>query len=178
MLVGMAPKAYRYASKRPDDGQVRTRLRALASERRRFGYRRLHILLTRQGMRLNHKRLFRIYREERLGVRKRGGRKRALGTRAPMAVPSGPNQRWSLDFVSDALASASVPGAGAGYKGQDDYSGECLSLVVDTSLSGLRVRRELDWIAGRRGYPAMVVSDNGTELRSVGIFVWEVIRYP
>jgi putative transposase len=93
MLVGMAPKAYRYASKRPDDGEVRTRLRALASERRRFGYRRLHILLTRQGMRLNHKRLFRIYREERLGVRKRSGRKRVLGTRAPMAVPSGPNQR-------------------------------------------------------------------------------------
>jgi putative transposase len=173
MLVGMAPKAYRYASKRPDDGEVRTRLRALASERRRFGYRRLHILLTRQGMRLNHKRLFRIYREERLGVRKRCGRKRALGTRAPMALPSGPNQRWSLDFVSDALASAHRFRVLAVV---DDYSRECLGLVVDTSLSGVRVSRELDRIAGLRGYPAMVVSDNGTELTSHAMLRWQEQR--
>ena len=173
MLVSMAPKAYRYASKRPDDGEVRTRLRALASERRRFGYRRLHILLTRQGMRLNHKRLFRIYREERLGVRKRGGRKRALGTRAPMAVPSGPNQRWSLDFVSDALASARRFRVLAVV---DDYSRECLGLVADTSLSGVRVGRELDRIAGLRGYPAMVVSDNGTGLTSHEMLRWQKER--
>jgi putative transposase len=76
----------------------------LAGERRRFGYRRLLILLAREGVRLNHKRLFRLYREERLGVRKRGGRKRALGTRSPMPLPEAANQRWSLDFVSDALA--------------------------------------------------------------------------
>lgn len=173
MLVGMAPKAYRYASKRPDDGEVRTQLRALASERRRFGYRRLHILLTRQGMRLNHKRLFRIYREERLGVRKRGGRKRALGTRAPMTLPSGPNQRWSLDFVSDALASARRFRVLAIV---DDYSRECLGLVVDTSLSGVRGGRELDRIAELRGYPAMVVSDNGTELTSHAMLRWQEER--
>ena len=70
------------------------RLRELAAQRRRFGYRRLHILLRREGMMLNHKKLYRLYREERLTVRKRGGRKRALGTRAPMALPQGPNQRW------------------------------------------------------------------------------------
>ena len=98
-MVGLEPKTYRYVSKRPGDGEIRARLRVLAGERRRFGYRRLHILLARDGVRLNHKRLFRIYREERLGVRKRGGRKRAMGTRAPMALPSGPNQRWALDFV-------------------------------------------------------------------------------
>ena len=92
-LVGIDPKTYRYASRRPDDTAIRERLRALAAERRRFGYRRLHILLRREGLRLNHKRLFRLYREERLGVRKRGGRKRALGSRAPMALPQGPNQR-------------------------------------------------------------------------------------
>jgi hypothetical protein len=77
------------------------RLRALARERRRFGYRRLLIFLRREGFAVNHKRLFRIYREERLMVRKRGGRKRALGMRVPMPVPLAPNDRWSLDFVSD-----------------------------------------------------------------------------
>lgn len=100
-LVGMAPRVYRYASRRGDDESVRARLRDLAAIRRRFGYRRLHILLKREGVAVNHKKLYRIYREERLTVRKRGGRKRALGTRAPMAIPQGRNQRWSLDFVSD-----------------------------------------------------------------------------
>ncbi len=164
MLVGLAPKTYRYASRRSDDDEVRSKLRALASERRRFGYRRLHILLARQGMRLNHK---------RLGVRKRGGRKRALGTRAPMALPHGPNQRWSLDFVSDALASARRFRVLAVV---DDFTRECLGLVVDTSLSGLRVGRELDRIAALRGYPAMIVSDNGTELTSHAILRWQEER--
>jgi putative transposase len=81
-LVGLAPKTYRYRARRPDDAGLRRRLRELAAERRRFGYRRLLILLRREGLTLNHKRLFRLYREERLTVRKRGGRKRALGTRA------------------------------------------------------------------------------------------------
>ena len=79
-------------------------MKELASERRRFGYRRLHILLKREGWQVNWKKLYRLYREEGLTVRKRGGRKRAIGTRAPMAIPQGPNQRWSLDFVSDALS--------------------------------------------------------------------------
>jgi putative transposase len=102
-LVGMAAKTYRYAAQRANDSAIRERLRALASERRRFGYRRLHILLAREGMRVNRKKLYRLYREEKLTVRKRGGRKRALGTRAPLALPQGRNQRRSLDFVSDAL---------------------------------------------------------------------------
>ena len=81
----------RHRSRRPDDPLLRERLRALAKERRRFGYRRLHVLLRREGYVVNHKRLFRIYREERLMVRKRGGRKRALGTRAPIPVPAFPS---------------------------------------------------------------------------------------
>ena len=80
-LVGIAPKTFRYVSTRPDDVGLRDRLKALADERRRFGYRRLHILLRREGVGVNHKKLFRLYREERLTVRRRGGRKRALGTR-------------------------------------------------------------------------------------------------
>jgi putative transposase len=172
-LVGIAPKTYRYVSRRPDDVALRERLRALAVARRRFGYRRLHILLGREGLRLNHKRLFRLYREERLGVRKRSGRKRALGTRSPMALPQGPNQRWLLDFVSDALASGRRFRVLAVV---DDFTRECLGLIADISLSGRRVGRELDRIAERRGYPAMVVSDNGTELTSHAMLRWQEER--
>ena len=169
-LVGIEPKTCRYVSRRQDDGAVRVRLRALAGERRRFGYRRLHILLARDGVKLNHKRLFRIYREERLGVRKRGGRKRALGTRSPMVLPEAANQRWSLDFVSDALSSGRRFRVLAVV---DDFTRECLGLVVDTSLSGLRVGRELDRIVELRGKPLMIVSDNGTELTSHAILRWQ-----
>ena len=172
-LVGLAPKTYRYRSRRSDDGEIRARLRTLASERRRFGYRRLHILLSRQGIRLNHKRLFRIYREEKLGVRKRGGRKRAIGTRSPISLPAAANQRWSLDFVADAL------GNGRRFRVLtivDDFTRECLALVADTSLSGLRVARELDRIAEARGYPSMIVSDNGTELTSHAMLRWQEER--
>ena len=93
----------RYRRNRGDDGEVRVRLRALSAERRWFGYRRLHILLGREGVRINHRKLRRLYAEDRLQVRRRGRRKRALGTRAPMTLPQGANQRWSLDFVSDML---------------------------------------------------------------------------
>jgi putative transposase len=89
----------RYRSRRPDDPRLRERLVALARERRRFGYRRLLIFLRREDFVVNHKRLFRIYREERLMVRKRGGRKRALGPRTPMPVPALPHDLWVLDFV-------------------------------------------------------------------------------
>jgi putative transposase len=169
-LIGLAPKTYRYVSKRQEDAAIRKRLRELAHERRRFGYRRLHLLLGREGIRLNRKKLHRLYKEERLTVRKRGGRKRALGTRAPMAVPQGINQRWSLDFVSDALVDSrrfrilTVI---------DDFSRECLALVADNSLSGSRVGRELDRIAELRGYPCLIVSDNGTELTSNAILAWQ-----
>lgn len=93
----------RYEAIRQDDPVLCERLKELALVRRRFGYRRLHVFLRCEGHEVNHKRLFRIYREERLHVRRRGGRKRAIGTRAPMALPLMPNQRWSLDFVSDQL---------------------------------------------------------------------------
>ena len=171
-LVGLHPKTYRYASKRPLDEGLRRQLRELASQRRRFGYRRLGLMLERQGIKLNRKKLYRLYKEERLMVRKRGGRKRALGTRAPMAVPQDRNLRWSLDFVADTLVS------GRRFRILtlvDDFTRECLTLVVDSSLTGLRVARELDRIAELRGYPGMVVSDNGTELTSNAILVWQQV---
>lgn len=102
-LIGVDRSSFQYRREADGDAAVRTRLRELANERRRFGYRRLAILLRREGLRMNLKKVYRLYREERLVVRRRGGRKRALGTRAPAAVPQGANQRWSLDFVSDAL---------------------------------------------------------------------------
>ncbi|BAQ70289.1 transposase, IS1477 [Rhodovulum sulfidophilum] len=159
----------RYRSVRPDDAEARAAMKAVAAERRRFGYRRIHVMLERQGIVMNLKKLRRLYREERLQVRRRGGRKRALGTRRPMLVPDAPNRRWSLDFVSDALTDGRRFRVLAVV---DDYSRECLALVADTSLSGLRVVRELDALMLRRGQPAMVVSDNGTELTSTAVLSW------
>lgn len=143
----------RYAHRRPDDGDLRSRLREIAAERRRFGYRRLGIMLAREGIVMNHKKLLRLYREENLRVRRRRGRKRAIGTRAPMTLPQGPNQRWSLDFVSDTLVSGRRIRILAVV---DDFTRECLALVVDTSLSGARVARELDAIIAVRGVPLML----------------------
>jgi len=168
-VLGADRTSVRYRSIRPDDAAVRVRLRELAAVRRRFGYRRLHVLLAREGISMNHKKLRRLYREERLQVRRRGGRKRALGTRAPLALPQGANQRWSLDFLSDALAGSRRFRILAIV---DDFTRECLALVADTSLSGMRVARELDTLIAMRGKPATVVSDNGTELTSMAILRW------
>ena len=159
----------RYSSTRPDDTGLREAMKAVAAQRRRFGYRRIHVMLARQGIVMNQKKLRRLYREERLQVRRRGGRKRALGTRRPMLAPDRVNVRWSLDFVSDALTD------GRRFRVLaivDDYSRECLALIADTSLSGLRVVRELDAIIRWRGRPALMVSDNGTELTSMAVLRW------
>lgn len=102
-LLGADRTSVRYAATRPDDADLRVRLKALAQERRRFGYRRLHVLLRCEGRLVNKKRVQRIYLQERLTVRRRGGRKRAIGTRRPIETPLLPNQRWSLDFVSDQM---------------------------------------------------------------------------
>jgi putative transposase len=168
-LLGADRTSIRYQARRSDDAPVRARLQELAAERRRFGYRRLGILLAREGTRLNHKKLRRLYAEEKLKVRRRGGRKRAVGMRAPMVLPQALNQRWSLDFVSDALTD------GRRFRilaVVDDFSRKCLALVADTSLSGVRVARELDAVIARRGRPLILVSDNGTELTSNAFLKW------
>ena len=148
--IGCCRMTVRYQTTRPDDGDLRDRMKAIAHERRRFGYRRLHVMLRREGFVVNHKRLFRLYCEERLKVRRRGGRKRAMGTRRPIETPLAPNQRWSLDFVSDQLTD------GRRFRilaVVDDCTRECLALVADSSLSGLRVARELDAIIRQREAP-------------------------
>lgn len=125
----------------------------------------LQLLLRRQGCAVNHKKLNRVYREEKLVVRKR-----ALGLRAPMTLPSAVNERWSLDFVSDAFAD--------GHRFRvlcvaDDFTRECLKLVADTSPSGARVARELKAIITVRGKPHSIVSDNGSELTSTAMLRWQ-----
>lgn len=140
----------RYRSVRPDDADIREAMKAVAPERRRFGYRRTHVMLDRQGIVMYMTKLRRLYREEKLIVRKRGGRKRALGTRRPLALLSRTNERWSLDFVSEAFTDGrrfrvlSVV---------DDFTRECLALVAGTSLSGRRLAREHDVVIVRRWKP-------------------------
>ena len=167
-LVQVDPKTVRREPE-PGDPSVRERMRRLAAERRRFGYRRLGVLLEREGVRMNKKKLFRLYKEEGLAVRRRRGRKRATGTRAPTALPDRPNQRWSLDFVADALA------WGRRFRILaivDDFTREALALVVDTSIGGARLVRELDGLVAFRGKPATIVSDNGTEMTSRAVLEW------
>ena len=159
----------RYCSRRGDDGDLREKLRVLAQERHRFGYRRLHILLRRDGVLINRKKTQWLYREEGLTVRRRKGRKRAVGARMPPPVLALPNQRWSLDFVHDQLVT------GRRFRVLnivDDVTRECLAAVPDTSISGKRVVRELTDLIAERGRPGMIVSDNGTELTSNAVLSW------
>lgn len=147
-VVGADRASVRYRSRRPGDSEIRVRLRELASIRRRCGYRRLHFFLGQEGLAMSLKKLRRLYREELLQVRHRGGRKRALGTRSPTAIPQGPNHRWSLDFASDALAD------GRRFRILvviDNFTRECLMLVADTSLASVRVAGELDAIIAAAG---------------------------
>ncbi len=168
-LIGADRSTIRYRSCRPDDAVLRGRLRELARERRRFGYRRLFVLLRREGETAGLNRVYRLYREEGLSVRKRSARRRAVGTRAPILVEAKANARWSLDFVHDQFAN------GRRFRilnVVDDVTRECLAAIPDTSISGKRVARELTALIERRGKPGMIVSDNGTELTSNAILTW------
>ena len=168
-LVAADRKMIRYRSRRPPDTELRARLRELANQRRRFGYRRLFILLRDEGEPSGINRIYRLYREEGLAVRKRRSRRKAVGTRAPILVEAKPNARWSLDFVHDQLA------CGRRFRILnivDDVTRECLAAIPDTSISGRRVARELTTLIERRGKPRMIVSDNGTEFTSNAILRW------
>jgi len=169
LILQVDRSSVRYKSTRPDDTDLREAMKKVAAERRRFGYRRIHVMLERQGIVMNQKKLRRLYREEKLQVRRRGGRKRALGTRRPMILPDRINQRWSLDFVSDAFTDGRRFRVLAVV---DDCSRECLALVADTSLSGARMVRELNTLIAKRGKPRTIVSDNGTELTSMAVLKW------
>ncbi|MEO1199935.1 MAG: IS3 family transposase [Pseudomonadota bacterium] len=168
-LAGADRTMIRYRSRRPDDTVLRERMHVLAGERRRFGYRRLHVLLRQEGLVTNRKKTERLYREERLSVRRRRGRKKATGTRAPILVEVRPNARWSVDFVHDQLVSGRRLRI---LNVIDDVTKECLAAIVDTSISGRRVVRELKTIVAQRGKPGLIVSDHGTEFTSNAMLAW------
>ena len=153
-----------------DDALLLRRLTELAQQRRRFGYRRLDVLLRREGIVVNHKRIYRVYAGARLQVRKRLKRRVALGRGEIAVTPTQPNVRWSLDFVHDTLQSGRRIRT---LNVVDDFTREALAIEVDTSLSGERVSRVLDRIANERGaYPQTLVMDNGTELTSLAMLAW------
>jgi putative transposase len=159
----------RYQSSRAPDTALRTQLRDLANERRRFGYRRLFVLLRQAGEPSGINRIYRLYREEGLTVRKRRARRRAVGARTPILVEARANARWSLDFVHDQFA------CGRRFRILnivDDVTRECLAAIPDTSISGRRVARELTAVIARRGKPGMIVSDHGTEFTSNAMLAW------
>ncbi len=169
-LVGLSRTVLHYESKaQPDNEHLQARLIELAGERRRFGYRRLHALVRREGVRANHKRIYRLYREAGLAVRRRRKRHGVAIERQVLERPAGPNQVWSMDFVSDALAN------GRRIKVLtivDDYSKEAIDLVADFGISGLYVTRALDQAARFRGYPKAIRTDQGPEFTGKALDQW------
>jgi putative transposase len=163
----------RYHRKRKDDGADRELLRALAAERRRFGYRRLREMARRKGHVMNLKKVYRLYREEGLMVRRRRGRKRALGTRAPLKSARRPNEVWVLDFVADVLESGRRFRV---FNVEDQFTRTGLATEVDTSLPSARIVRVLDRLLAEHGRPAMIISDNGTELTSNAVLKWTEVN--
>lgn len=162
-------KTFRRVLRGLDDGPLLKQFRELAAERRRFGYRRLGVLLRRADIVANPKRVFRSYRAANLQVRKRTKRRVAFGRGQPTLKTTAVNERWSLDFVHDSL-----------HNGRrirvltvvDDFSRESLAIKVDTSISGTRMTAVLDRIADERGYPKTIVMDNGMEMTSLAMLAW------
>lgn len=169
-LAGLSRSTYRYERNGFEgDQDLRARLLELAGERPRFGYRRLHVLLLREGWRINHKRVHRLYRELGLAVRRKRRNRVAQANRRPRTVPEQANEQWSMDFMSDSLAD------GRGFRTLnvvDDAFRECLAIEVDSSLSGQRVCRVLDRLVEARGAPARIVIDNGPEFTSKVLDQW------
>ena len=169
-LVQIQRATARYRRRRYHDPQLEQRLRELAAERVRFGYRRLHVLLQREGWAVNHKRVYRLYREAGLAVRRRKRKRAAASARVPLEAPVRPNQGWSMDFMADAL------GTGRRFRTLnlvDEYTREALAIEVDTSLPGERVVRVLEQLrstAGRK--PEWIVTDNGPEFTGRALDRW------
>jgi putative transposase len=172
-VLAVVRSTIQYRSRRPDDAALRAELVGLAAQRRRFGYRRLTVLLCRGGLRVNHKKVYRLYREEGLAVRRRKRRKLAAGARIVLAAPTQPNQRWSMDFMGDSLATGRTFRI---LNLVDDYSREAIATEVDTSLPGLRVVRVLERVALTRPLPAMIVCDNGPEFTGRALDSWAYAR--
>ncbi len=171
-LNAMDRSSYRYEPRADRDSELREKLIELARQKPRWGYRRLGVLLERQGIMVNHKRLWRIYQEAGLGVRRRE-RKRVEGGKAGMPLLSRPNEEWSIDFVSDALANGRAIRI---LTVLDDFTKESLALEVDSCLSAPRVTRVLDQVIEQRGRPDTMRLDNGPEFTSRCFVAWAEAR--
>jgi putative transposase len=173
-LVSLSRSRWHYKPLRPErDRPVRERLKVLASERPRFGYKRLTVLLRREGVLINHKRVLRLYREERLAVRPKRGKKRAATARVPLAAPERPNERWGMDFIHDRCESGRQIRC---LTMVDEFTRECPEIEVDTSLPAARVIAVLERLAGRRGLPRTIIVDNGPEFISQSLDIWAYRR--
>src|SRR5690348_8090590 len=173
-LLGLGRSTYRYRARKAErDAGLRRRLKELAAQRMRFGYRRLTAMLERDGMSANHKRVYRLYREEGLAMRIRQRRRIRWNGAVVKPAASQPNERWSMDFVSDCVSSGKVIRM---LTIVDDCTRECPVIEVDTSLGGLRVRRVLDRMASERGLPEAIVVDNGPEFRGRALAAWSEER--
>jgi putative transposase len=168
-LVTAARATVRYQGRRREDAALRTRLGELAAQRPRFGYRRLHVLLRREGVRVNHKRIERLYREEGLAVRRRTRKSPGRVLRGRPRAPEHANEQWAMDFLHDTVASGRTIRL---LSIIDVYTREALALEVDTSLPGSRVVRVLDRLVGERPLPTQLVLDNGPELISRVLEQW------
>ena len=169
ILVDLGRTVYGYQSHRENDAMLRNRLRELAGQRKRFGSPRLHIMLKRERLVVNHKRTERIYKEEGLALRRKRRRKGAASTRMVIPAPERPNQKWSMDFVSDSIVTGRRFRALAIV---DDYSRECPAIEVDTSLGGARVVSVLEKLADIRGLPEVITVDNGPEFAGRAMDEW------
>lgn len=173
-LVGLSTATWRYQRHgRVDNTQLLDRLRAHATARPRYGYRRLHVLVEREGLHANHKRVHRVYCEAGLQVRRRTRKRLTRGARLPLARPSAPRERWSMDFTTDML------GDGRGFRTLnivDDFSHECPAIEVDRSLPGARVVRVLECLAETIGLPKVIVCDNGPEFVGRTLDAWAYRR--
>ena len=167
-LLEMDRSSYRYEPRPDRNAALREELIRLAWQKPRYGYRRLSVLLERLGQRVNHKRLYRIYRQEHLAVR-RLKRKRLVRPRAPVAVLVRANQEWSMDFVMDGLATGRVLRI---LTVVDNYTRECLAIEVDSCLSSRRVMRVLERVMEQRGTPEAIRCDNGPEFTSRHFLAW------
>lgn len=173
-LVGLDRTVARYRSRRQEkDAALRARMRELAAQYRRYGYLRLHVWLRQEGLVVNHKRTYRVYHAEDLSLRKRSRKRLPQRERLPITVPDRPNQRGSLDFVSDQLWT------GRRFRALcvvDDCTKECPAIYVDFSISGLRLSYLLEALRSSRGLPKEIVLDNGPELTSKAMFLWAQAR--
>jgi len=168
-LIGISRSLYRYRSRRPDSGPLRARIEEIAAIKRRYGYRRVYLRLRREGWEVNRKRVYRLYREADLAVRRRKRKRIGVFERKPLPKPTAANVNWSMDFVADGLIGGRRLRC---LTMVDDCTRECLAIEVDTSLPGLRVQAVLERLADTRGLPQSITVDNGPEFDSKVLDQW------